>query len=209
MTEASLPRADRGGGRYRGVVFDWTLVGVWVAAVGMLATALFTCLAYQHARSVSGRHRPISIKASKGREVWVTYPLGTHEPHERPRTAWVRMLNQSVVPQSFIIDSAESMVLAPKMEGVQPFFHYQVIDFPPNEGGNVSLVVSHVYGEWPDDIDPLTGETRNPYRLRIVGETKSGRRSRWEGWVHLQDPSWRPAGEDGVLSAVGEFVGVR
>jgi hypothetical protein len=190
-------------------VFDWTVVGVWVIAVGMLATALFTWLLYQHGRAVSGRRRPICIKASKGREVWVTYPLSTYDPRERPRTAWVRMFNQSAVPQSFIIDSAESVVLAPKMEGVQPFFRYQVIDFPPNEGGNVSLVVSHVYGEWPDDVDPITGETRDPYRLRIVGETKSGRRSTWEGWVHLQDPSWQPAGEERVLSAVGEFVGVR
>jgi hypothetical protein len=190
-------------------MLDLTLVGVWVTAVGVLFTALFTWLAYQHGRAVSGRRRPISIKPSKGREVWVTYPLSTHDPGERPRTAWVRLFNQSAVLQSFIIDSAESVVLAPKMEGVQPFFRYQVIDFPPNEGGNVSLVVSPVYGEWPDDIDPFTGETRNPYRLRIVGETKSGRRSTWEGWVHLQDPLWRPAGEERVLSAVGEFVGVR
>jgi hypothetical protein len=173
-------------------VFNWTLVGVWVTAVGVLCTALFTWLAYQHGRVVSGWRNPILIKPSKGREVWVTYPLSTHDPGERPRTAWVHMFNQSGVPQSFVIDSDESVVLAPKMEGVQPFFRYQVVDFPPNEGGNVSLVVSYVYGEWPEDIDPITGETTNPYRLRIVGKTKSGRRSRWEGRVHLQDPFWQP-----------------
>lgn len=174
---------------------DWTLVGVWVTAAGALLTAVLVGLAYQHSRAVSGRHKPISIKASKGREVWVTYPLSTHDPGERPRTAWLRMFNRSGVPQSFVVDIAESVVLAPKMEGVQPFFRYQVIDFPPNEGGNVSLVVSHVYGEWPDDIDPVTGETKEPYRLRLVGETKSGRRARWEGEVHLQDPFWEPATE--------------
>ena len=70
-----------------------------------------------------------------------------------------------------------------------------MIDFPPNEGGNVSLVVSHTYGEWPDDIDPITGETREPYRIRLVGQTKSGRRARWEGLLHLQDPFWEPATE--------------
>jgi hypothetical protein len=190
-------------------MFGWTVVGVWVAAVAMLATAVFTWLAYQQARTVSGRHKPISIKPSKGREVWVTYPLSTYDPEERPRTVWVHIFNQSAVPQSFVIDSAESLVLAPKTEGVQPFFRHQAIDFPPNQGGNVSLVVSHVYGEWPDDIDPITGETREPYRLRIVGETKSGRRSTWEGWLHLQDPSWQPAGEEPILSTIGEFVGVR
>jgi hypothetical protein len=190
-------------------VFDWTAIGVWVTAVAMLATALFTWLAYQHARTVSGRRKPISIGPSKGREVWVTYPLSTYDPVERPRTAWIRMFNQSAVTQSFVIDSAESVVLAPKTEGVQPFFRYQAIDFPPNQGGNVSLVVSNAYGEWPDDIDPITGETREPYRLRIVGETKSGRRSSWGGWVHLQDPSWQPSGEERVLSTIGEFVGVR
>ncbi len=174
---------------------DWTLVGVWVTAAGALLTALFVWISHQHARAVSGRRKPISIKPSKGREVWVTYPLSTHDPGERPRTAWVRMFNQSAVAQSFVVDSAESVVLAPKMAGVQPFFRYQVIDFPPNEGGNVSLVVSHMYGEWPDDIDPITGETREPYRLRLVGETKSGRRARWEGEVHLQDPFWEPAAE--------------
>jgi hypothetical protein len=190
-------------------VFDWTVVGVWVAAIAMLATALFTWLAYQHARLVSGRRKPISIGPSKGREVWVTYPLSTYDPDERPRTAWVRIFNHSAVPQSFVIDSAESLVLAPKTEGVQPFFRHQAIDFPPNQGGNVSLVVSHVYGEWPNDIDPTTGETREPYRLRIVGETKSGRRSAWEGWAHLQDPAWQPAGEERILSTMGEFAGVR
>ena len=190
-------------------MFDWTAVGVWVAAVAMLATALFTWLAYQHGRTVSGRRKPILIKPSKGREVWVTYPLSTYDPDERPRTAWVRIFNQSAVAQSFMIDSAESVVLAPKMKGVQPFFRYQTIDLAPNQGGNVSLVVSHEYGEWPDDIDPITGETREPYRLRIVGETKSGRRSKWEGWVHLQDPAWQPAGEERILSTIGEFVGVR
>jgi hypothetical protein len=190
-------------------MFEWTVVGVWVAAVAMLATALFTWLAYQHGRTVSGRRKPIVIKPSKGREVWVTYPLSTYDPDERPRTAWVRIFNQSAVAQSFVIDSAESVVLAPKMKGVPPFFRYQTIDFPPNQGGNVSLVVSHAYGEWPDDIDPITGETREPYRLRIVGETKSGRRSKWEGWVHLQDPSWQPHGEERILSTIGEFVGVR
>ena len=60
-------------------MFDWTLIGVWVAAVAMLATALFTWLAYQQARTVSGRHKPISIKPSKGREAWVTYPLSTYD----------------------------------------------------------------------------------------------------------------------------------
>ena len=85
-----------------------------------------------------------------------------------------------------------SAVLSPKMEGVQPFFRYQVIDFPPNDGGNVSLVISHVYGEWPDDIDPSTGETRTPYRLRLVGETKRGRRQAWEGELQVQDPLWEP-----------------
>ncbi|MGA7987420.1 MAG: hypothetical protein WCB51_03365 [Candidatus Dormiibacterota bacterium] len=174
---------------------DWTLVGVWVTAAGALLTALLVWLSYQHARAVSGRRKPISIKASKGREVWVTYPLSTHDPGERPRVAWVSMFNQSAVAQSFVVDVADSVVLAPKMEGVQPFFRYQVIDFAPNEGGNVSLVVSHVYGEWPDDIDPLTGETREPYRLRLIGATKSGRRARWEGEVHLQDPFWEPAAE--------------
>ena len=119
--------------------------------------------------------------ASNGREVWVTYPLSSHEPEEHPRTAWVRMFNQSAVAQGFIVNIAESIVLAPKIEGPQPFFRYQVIDFPPNEGGNVSLVVSHTYGEWPDDIDPITGETKEPYRIRLVGQTKSGRRAHWEG----------------------------
>jgi hypothetical protein len=190
-------------------VNDWTLLGVWVIAIASLATALFTWLAYQHARAVSGRRKPITIKASKGREVWVTYPLSTHDPDERPRTVWVRMFNQSAVAQSFIIDPAESVVLAPKIEGVQPFFRYQVIDFPANEGGNVSLVASHVYGEWPDDIDPITGETREPYRLRIVGRTKSGRRSKWEGWVHLQDPSWQPLGAERMPASLVELAGVR
>jgi hypothetical protein len=190
-------------------VVDWTLIGVWVIAIAALVTALFTWLAYQHARAVSGRRKPMSIKASKGREVWVTYPLSTYDPGERPRTAWVRIFNQSAVAQSFIIDPAESVVLAPKMEGVQPFFRYQVIDFPPNEGGNVSLVVSHVYGEWPDDIDPITGETRDPYRLRIAGRTKSGRRSTWEGWVHLQDPLWQPLGGERVPASLLELAGVR
>jgi hypothetical protein len=190
-------------------VFDWTLAGVWVIAIGVLATALFTWLVYQHGRAVSGRRKPISIKAPRGREVWVTYPLSTHDPGERPRTAWVRMFNQSAVAQTFIIDTAESAVLAPKMEGVQPFFRYQVIDFPPNEGGNVSLAVSHVYGDWPDDIDPITGETRDSYRLRIVGETKSGRRSKWEGSVHLQDPFWQPLGEERIPSSFVEVAGVR
>jgi hypothetical protein len=176
-------------------VVDWTLVGVWTTAAGALLTALLVWVSYQHARAVSGRRKPISIKPSKGREVWVTHALTTHDPDERPRTAWVRMFNQSAISQSFIVDSAESVVLAPKMEGVQPFFRYQVIEFPPNEGGNVSLVVSHAYGEWPDDIDPITGETKEPYRLRLVGETKSGRRARWEGEVHLQDPFWEPAAE--------------
>lgn len=188
---------------------DWTLVALWVIAIAALATALSAWLAYQHARAVSGRRKPISIKASKGREVWVTYPLSTYDPGERPRTAWVRMFNQSAVAQSFIIDPSESVVLAPKIDGVQPFFRYQVIDFPPNEGGNVSLVVSHVYGEWPDDIDPLTGETRDPYRLRIVGQTKSGRRSKWEGWVHLQDPFWQPLGAERVPASLIELAGVR
>jgi hypothetical protein len=73
----------------------------------------------------------------------------------------------------------------------------------------VSLVVSHVYGEWPDDIDPLTGETRDPYRLRIVGQTKSGRRSKWEGWVHLQDPFWQPLGAERVPASLIELAGVR
>jgi len=183
-------------------VINWTLVGVWVTAVGVLAAALFTWLAYQHGRAVSGQRRPILIKPSKGREVWVSFPMSTHDPGERPRTAWVHMFNRSAVAQNFIINSDESVVLAPKMEGVQPFFRHQVIEFPPNEGGNVSLVVSHVYGEWPDDIDPITGETRDPYRLRIVGETKSGRRSRWEGSLHLQDPFWQPLGEERVPSSI-------
>jgi hypothetical protein len=174
-------------------VLDWTLIGVWAAAAGALLTAAFTGLAYSHGRVVSGRQTPISIRESKGREVWVTYALSSHEPGERPRTAWVRMFNRSAVAQSFVIDIADSQVLSPKIDGVQPFFRYQVIDFPPNEGGNVSLVVSHTYGEWPDDIDPITGETREPYRLRLVGETKSGRKARWEGLVHLQDPFWEPA----------------
>lgn len=168
---------------------------MWVTAAGALLTALFVLLVYLQARAVSGRRKPITIKPSKGREVWVTYPLSTHDPAERPRTAWIRMFNQSGVAQSFVVDTAESLVLAPKMDGVQPFFRYQVIDFPPNEGGNVSLVVSHVYGEWPDDIDPITGETREPYRLQLVGETKSGRKARWEGSVHLQDPFWEPSTE--------------
>jgi hypothetical protein len=181
-------------------VLDWTLVGVWATAVGALATALITWLAYQHGRAVSGRRKPISIKPSKGREVWVTYPLSTTDPGERPRTAWVRMFNRSAVAQTFIVDAADSVVLEPAMDGAQPFFRHQVIDFPPNEGGNVSLVVSHVYGEWPDDIDPITGETRSAYRLRIAGETKSGRKARWEGEVHLQDPFWQPASEEPVPS---------
>jgi hypothetical protein len=176
-------------------VVDWTLVGVWVAAAGSLLTALFVFLAYRHARTVSGRSAPISIKPSKGREVWVTDALSPHDPGGRPRTAWVSMFNRSGVAQCFIVDTAESVVLAPKIEGGQPFFRRQVIDFPPNDGGNVSLVVSHVYGEWPDDIDPGTGETKEPYRLRLVGETKSGRRATYEGEVHLQDPFWEPAAE--------------
>jgi hypothetical protein len=176
-------------------VLDWTLIGVWAAAAGALLTAGFTGLAYQHGRVVSGRRKPISIRLSKGSEVWETYQLSSHEPGEHPRTAWVQMFNRSGVGQSFIVDIAESVVLAPKIDGPQPFFRYQVVDFPPNEGGNVSLVVSHTYGEWPDDINPITGETRDPYRLRLVGETKSGRKARWEGSVHLQDPFWEPAAE--------------
>jgi hypothetical protein len=181
-------------------VLDWTLIGVWAAAAGALLTACFTLLAYQHSRAVSGRRKPIVIKPSNGREVWLTSPLGSHEPGEHPRTAWVRMFNQSAVAQGFIINIAESVVLAPKLEGPQPFFRYQVIDFPPNEGGNVSLVVSHAYGEWPEDIDPITGETREPYRIRIVGQTKSGRRSRWEGSLRLQDPFWEPAPDERLPS---------
>jgi hypothetical protein len=186
--------------RYSRCVFNWTLIGVWATALGALVTAVFTVLIYRHSRIVSGRSHPIAMTASKGREVWVTYPLSSHDPGERPRTAWVRMFNQSSVAQSFVIDSAESVVLLPKIDGVQPFFRYQVIDFPPNEGGNVSLVVSHVFGEWPEDIDPITGETREPYRLRVVGETKSGRRTSWEGSVHLQDPFWEPAPDEQLPS---------
>lgn len=183
------------GGRYSREVSTWTLVGVWVAAFGAVLAGVFAALTYQHALTVSGRRNPISITASKGREVWSTHPLGSHQPGDRPRTAWVRMFNRSAVAQSFVIDIAESVVLAPKMEGVQPFFQYQVIELPPNEGGNVSLVVSHEFGEWPDDIDPITGETREPYRLRLVGATKSGRRTVWEGSLHLQDPLWQPVVE--------------
>jgi hypothetical protein len=182
-------------------VLDWTLIGVWAAAAGALLTACCTFLAYQHGRVVSGRRKPIVIKPSNGREVWVTYPLSSHEPDEHPRTAWVRMFNQSAVAQGFIINIAESIVLEPKLEGPQPFFRYQVIDFPPNEGGNVSLVVSHTYGEWPADIDPITGETREPYRIRLVGQTKSGRRSHWEGSLHLQDPFWEPAAAERLPSS--------
>jgi len=171
---------------------DWTLVGIWVVAAAVLLNACIAWLAYLHARTVSGQRNPVVIGRPKGSDVFMTHPLVTQDPHERSRTVWIRIFNQSSVPQSFIVDADDSAVLAPKMEGVQPFFRHQVIDLPPNDGGNVSLVVSHVYGEWPDDIDPSTGETRTPYRLRLVGETKRGRRKSWEGELQLQDPLWEP-----------------